>query len=363
MLPISKNARHSVSGFSLVEIMVGLVIGMLGIIVIMQVFSTLEAQKRTTTGGGDAQNGGAIALYSLQRDIQQAGVGISTTALIGCDVQLWAGVTLPAMAPVTINHASIPAGDANTDTLLVVYGNSNSPPEGNSITSQAGSNYAVQAYASFVVNDLVIAEPVTRPAPCSLIMTPVTAVANPNITVQTSVAGMTGGSLYTMGAAPVVRVYAIRNGNLTACDYMVNDCSLAANVGSVAIWTPIANNIVSLRAQYGRDTNAAPMTGIVDSFDQTTPTTACGWVRVSTVRLALTARNDQPNKTVVTANEPTWSGTMANNPNGYTTSALAINLTTTAVPTGFTWQSYRYKVFETTVPIQNVQLLGVQTGC
>jgi type IV pilus assembly protein PilW len=350
-----------------VEIMIGLVLGMLGIIVIMQVFTIVEAQKRTTTGSGDAQSGGAIALYSMQRDIQQAGDGISTLGLIGCDVELRSGVALPAMAPVTVNHASIPAGDANTDTLLVVYGSSNSPPEGNSITSQTGSNYAVQAYASFSIGDLVIAEPAARPVPCSgansLILTPVTAVGNPNVTVQTSAAGMTGGTLYTLGPAPVVRAYAIRGGNLTVCDYTANDCSQAANTGNAAVWQPIANNIVSLRVQYGRDTNAIPMNGIVDTYDQTTPTTACGWVRISTLRLVLVARNDQPSRKVVTTNVPSWSGTTANNPNGFTSTAAAVNLSSTTVPANFTWQNYRYKVFETTVPIQNVELLGVQAGC
>ena len=48
-------------GFSLVEIMVALVIGMLGIIVMMQVFAMFEAQKRTTTGGDDAISSGSIA--------------------------------------------------------------------------------------------------------------------------------------------------------------------------------------------------------------------------------------------------------------------------------------------------------------
>jgi type IV pilus assembly protein PilW len=351
------------SGFSLIEIMIGLVIGMLGMLVIMQVSTIFESQKRTVTGSGDAQNGGAIALYSVQRDIQQAGEGISTLGLIGCNVLLRAGVTISAMAPVTINHSSIPAGDANTDTLLVVYKGSNSPPEGNLITSQAASTYAVQASTAFAVGDLVIAEPATRPSPCNLSIANVTSVSNPNITVSTVTAGMTGGTLYTLGSAPIVRAYAVRNGNLTVCDYMVNNCGLAANAGNSTIWAPIANNLVSLRAQYGRDTSAAPMSGIVNAYDQTTPTTACGWIRVSTVRMIMVARNGQLNKTDVTNSAPNWSGAAANNPTGFTSTALPVNLTSTTVPTGFTWKNYRYKGFETTVPIQNVQFQGVQTGC
>ena len=53
--PYSTMHRLS-AGFSLVEIMIGMVIGMLGIIVMMQIFALSEGQKRTTTGGGDAQN-------------------------------------------------------------------------------------------------------------------------------------------------------------------------------------------------------------------------------------------------------------------------------------------------------------------
>lgn len=366
MSPFSNKFRCNAAGFSLPEIMIGMAIGMMGVIVIMQMFSTFESQKRAATGSGDAQNIGAIALYGLQRDIRQAGYGISVLNLLGCDTQLRAGVTLPALAPVTINHASIPAGDANTDTILVAYGSSNSPPEGNSITSQSGNSYAVQAFGSFSAGDLVIAEPAARPSPCSgansMILTSVTGVVNPNVTVQTGITGASGGALYNLGAAPVVRAYAIRNGNLTQCDYMANDCSSAANVGNAAIWVPIANNVVSMRAQYGHDTTV-PMDGIVDAYDQTTPATACNWVKTSTVRIALVARNGHPDKTAVTTAAPTWTGSTANNPAGFTSAALAINLTGTTAPANFTWQNYRYKVFETTVPIDNILLMGVQTGC
>jgi type IV pilus assembly protein PilW len=52
--------------------MVAMVIGMIGMIIMMQVFSTAEGQRRATTGTGDAQSNGAMALYALQRDIRQA---------------------------------------------------------------------------------------------------------------------------------------------------------------------------------------------------------------------------------------------------------------------------------------------------
>lgn len=352
MPSFNHTSRRYASGFSLVEIMVGMVIGMLGIMVIMQVYSVFESQKRTTTGAGDAQNTGAIALFGMQRDIEQAGYGLSTSNIIGCSVQLRAGppaITV-TLGPVTINPATsvIPAGDSNTDTLLVAYGSSASPPEGNSITSLSGSDYAVQAYGSFAVGDQVIAMPSARPTPCSLTLTSVTAVNNPNVTVATVVAGVTGGALYNLGTTPVVKAYAIRNGNLTVCDYMTNDCSQ----NNSTIWVPIANNIVSMRAEYGQDTNT-PMDGILNTYSQTTPTTACGWLQTSALRLALVARNTQPDKAVVTTSAPSWAGS----------ATTAINLSSTTVASGKTWQNYRYKVFETTVPIQNISLQGVVSGC
>lgn len=120
-------SRRRHAGFSLVELMIGLLLGMLAIIVIMQVFSVSEGYKRATTGGDDAQNNGAIALYELQRNVRQSGLGTGAFPIIGCNVQLRAGVTLNALSPLTINHASIPAAarDADTDTLLVVTGNGN----------------------------------------------------------------------------------------------------------------------------------------------------------------------------------------------------------------------------------------------
>ena len=340
------------SGFGLIEIMVSLVIGMFGIIIMMQLFALAEGQKRDTTGGDDAGNNGAIALYELQRDIQQGGYGASDVKLIGCDLMLRTGVTLSAMAPVTINPAAIPAGDANTDTLLVVYGDSNGSPQGDGITSQpATATYAVQTPTSFAANDRIVAVPQNRPATCSLILDQVTGVTGSNVSVVTGAAGMTNGTLYNLGQAPTVLAYAIRGGDLTVCDYSAVDCSLTQAAVSAAtwqaMWTPIASNIVSMRAEYGRDTSV-PMDATVDGYDQNTPNTACGWSAVYAVRIALVARSAQFSKNAVTATRPTWMGS----------ASTPIILTANA-----NWQNYRYKVFQTVVPIRNMAWLGVQPGC
>ena len=413
-LPLACSPRRRASGFTLVEIMVGMVIGMLGLIIMMQVFSLSESQKRTTTGGGDAQSSGAIALFGLQRDLRQAGYGVSDPRLLGCDLLLPSGVTLSALAPVTINHPSITGQDPGTDTLLVVYGNGNGSPQGDGITTQPGlAVYAVATATSFNTNDQVIAIPSSRAVaptfPCSLVLDSVTSVTAPNVSVATGVAGMPGGTLFNLGQAPKIHAYAIRGGNLTECDYMVNDCSgSAGNNANTAIWVPIANNIASLKAQYGRDTmlgltpTNTTMDGIVDWYDDTTPqgatatppysqpappmasgqpgpTYQCAFARISAVRLALVARNANFEKTVVVATvptyvtpaEPIWEGSVAHTPPNPPTASDSIGWAAdpidlsanTGLTLGATWQNYRYKVIQTVVPLLNITWQGVPTGC
>jgi type IV pilus assembly protein PilW len=389
-MPRKPSISRTAAGFGLVDILVGMFVAMLATLVVAQVFAVSEGQKRTITGGSDAQTVGSVALYGLERDIRQSGYGANATGLIGCDLQLRAGVILPALAPVTINHASIPAGDANTDTLLVVYGNGNSPAEGDRITAQplaAGSAaspdiYAVQTPASFAAGDRVVAAPRIRPSPCGLALAQVASVgtgsaANVVVASGTGVANLAGGVLYNLGPAPRVRAYAVRGGNLTVCDYLANDCGLAADTGNEAVWVPIAAGIVSLRAQYGRD-SSVPMDAAVDVYDASTPplnvpapsnpalTAQCGWARIPVLRLALVARSAQMEKEVVTttarnspapANAPAWAGE-AGSPIVAAGAALGPDAAADEP-----WKHYRYKAFQTVVPVRNVAWLGVQAGC
>jgi type IV pilus assembly protein PilW len=325
----------------------------------MQTFSNAEGQKRATTGSGDAQSNGAMAVYTLQRDIRQAGYGFNAINALGCAITLPAPAsrTLTQLAPVIINPpvAEVPAGDANTDTLLIAYGSSEGSPEGDAITSLSGTQHGMQTPTNFRVGHRVVAAPAIGAISCALTMATVSAITpSPNITITGSGA-VEGGSLFNLGATPRYFAYAIRAGNLTVCDYMAADCGAActATDGTCsANWLSIANNIVSLRAQYGRDTNAVKDGGI-DIWDQTTPPAftaptpapalpndyACLWARASAVRIAVVARNSQVDKEVLTGQAPVWEGS----------AGAAINLTARA-----NWQNYRYKTFETIIPLRNL---------
>jgi len=50
------------------------------------VFEVSEGIKRTTTSGGDAQQNGAIALYVMEHDLRNAGMGFNDVSYAGCKV-------------------------------------------------------------------------------------------------------------------------------------------------------------------------------------------------------------------------------------------------------------------------------------
>ena len=113
-------------GMSLVELLVATVISLLGVLIIFQVFAVNEDVRRTTTSGSDEQTSGLMALMSLERDLRHAGFGINDFALVGCNMKMYDAMRSPTnmpdfpLAPVEIvsNAGTVP------DVIRVIYGGS-----------------------------------------------------------------------------------------------------------------------------------------------------------------------------------------------------------------------------------------------
>lgn len=339
MMPRRLTMRRSAParGFSLVELMVGIVVAMAAVIVVMQVFKASEGQRRAASGGDDAQTTGTIAMSLMQRDLRQAGLGFTKPALLGCQLNLTGGRSIANLAPVTINPAGIPAGDSNTDVVMIGYGSGQGSPDGSLINSQPGAaTYSVTAPQAFPAKEYVVATPQNRATPCALALTTVSGTpTGNNVAVALGMANAANGALFTFGQSPRFVVYAVRSGRLTACDALVQDCTSS----DASNWPEVGDGIVSLRAEYARDTSVT-RDAVPDVFDQTTPTTWCGWSRVVAVRVVLVARSRQPEKEVVPASAPSWTGS----------ASIVID--------GTDWDHYRYKTYEATVPLRNVPPAG-----
>lgn len=337
---VHSRPRHGAAGFSLVELMVGIVVAMAAVIVVMQVFKVSEGQRRGTTGGDDASTTGAIALSLLQRDLRQAGEGFLNPDMLDCNLNLGNGRSVSELVPVQINPAGIPEGDDNTDVLAVNYGSGWGAPEGGRIISQPGpATYNVGAPQAYQVGDRLVATLPGRAAPCALNLTSLAAAPAGNaVTVVLGLAGASNGTLFNLGRAPRFIVYAVRSGRLTVCDFLTQDCTSLAPDN----WTEIADNIVSLRAEYAIDTSANRDLA-VDTYGRSAPTVAfpnapCAWTRIIGTRLVLVARSRQPESSdLPLETAPVWSGSAS-----------------TPITLEDGWRRFRYKTFETTVPLRNM---------
>ena len=81
------SSPRATAGFTLVEVMVGMVLAMLTTVIVSQVLLRAEGQKRSATSGSDAQVNGNLALFTLQRELQNAGYGLAVNpSALGCPV-------------------------------------------------------------------------------------------------------------------------------------------------------------------------------------------------------------------------------------------------------------------------------------
>lgn len=318
------------SGFSLVEIMVALVVGLLATMVIMQVFSVFEIQNRTTTGSADAQTNGSIALFSINREMQLAGYPLIPDAQdspLDC-----AAVTIEGVpgsdhsyfSPVIINDAVGPAG---SDSIMLRYGSSPTGGVSSKITAVGApgpndisveSNLGCQAATTdttLIINGTNCA--VSR-------ITAVPPGVNTSVTLSNPAGAVPGASFACLGNWATV-TYSVAGGNL------------------LRDGVPVIEGVVNLQAQYGISAagNSNAIVNWVDAIGAFAAPTLASRNQIKAVRIAVIARNARREPTVVTTAPVTaWVGA----------GAPVIDLT----GNGADWNQYRYRVFDTIIPLRNV---------
>ena len=329
----------------MVELMVGMVIALLGTLAIFQVFALSEGQKRSTTSASDSQQNGSLALLSIERDIRQAGYGIFDASLLGCNVSLYDKVrggnySFP-MAPVVITQTA-----NKPDAIAIMYSDSELQVESVGIQGMTGATADITTNNrfGFGVGDLIV---VGEPGqPCSVAQVsglPMGAAqtndlshANTGATRFNSATGVAmaytaAARVLTLGQAPANNAYTIDS---------AFKLQMTSNLTGDAV--AVADDIVDMKAQYGKDTDGDTF---VDTYDNVTPTTPAGWAQVRAIRIAVLARSALLEKNPVTqgGSITLWAtSTVAPTTTGPTHALAAADL------------YYRYKVYETIVPIRNV---------
>lgn len=345
------------TGFGLVEVLVAMAIGLIGMLAIMQAFSMNERYKENTVGASGSQTNGSIALFTIERDVRMAGYGITNASALGCSTIQYhydgkyssppgaggAGA-LPTLRLVPVYIEPSDPDDLSKPYSITTLSSSNayrtSPATITDNMPKTSSELKVSNGLGFALGDLAIAMQGTT---CSLME--ITHIQDPASHYQhhpTDKYNPPGGASllpgYTVGAQvmslgkPQMRRYEISNNNLTVADW---DMMLTG-----ATPTVIVDEIVNLQVQYGKDTDND---NLVDTYDTTIPASANGWIQVLALRLAVLARGayERPaadGTCTATTTMPNWAGGTIRDPNVAAGSPSC----------------YRYRVFETTVPLRNM---------
>ena len=355
-------------GVGLMEVMISIVIGMLLVLVIYQVYELSEGQKRTITGGSDAQQNASYGMYMMGRDVSMAGNGIASTA-----VSLDPCVMLRPV-PVLIEAGA--SGD-DPDKITVLYGGS--PSLSTAVPFRANAtgteDYVVPAPVGFSgyaadpnKSDLVAA---VQGANCTLSKVGTVTVdpATGFATVAHSIVAGNAGATYNSGVALLVNLgpaasmgriqYTVdTTGNVLRSQNLLPDPAAAPSP------SPIINDIVNLKAQYGVDENCD---GVLVWKDPTGPWSAAGVAalplptaapfctagtpsirQIQAIRIAIVTRSTQYEKDVVTPQLPAamTSGKLGLFCDPAPTCAVAMTLSADE-------QHYRYRVLETAIPLRN----------
>jgi type IV pilus assembly protein PilW len=398
---MNMNSHRRQCGFSLIELMVGLVIGLIAILVIGQVLAAFEGNKRTSTGGGDAQTNGAAALAVLEQEIRMSGLGMITPGKQGVPGNLFCplGVNIYYGGKTISNPGAKPSdggllapvriidGGTGPDAIIVVRGDSefdalvntvktNSTPPVITIDSNLGYGSPGQLFLVGAADGSMV---------CTLMQLSTAATASGNNWNLEYASGANfpynppdptkafatfptygaGAKVLNLGFSPspgsgltnltAYRTFMYRRYDVLWCgaslppQLSMVDPSQTPGPYTCANVQPLMDQVVDLQAQYG----IAPATSqTVTEWRNATGVwaydvlTAAQITRIKAVRISIIARSPQYEKDLVspaTLDAPWIAGGLDDPAPQYSTTAKDVN-----------GRHYRYKVFTTVVPIKNV---------
>lgn len=371
-------------GFTLIELMVAVALGLVTTVIIAQVLLQSEGSKRSTTGGADAQVAGSLALFALQRDLEMAGYGMAGMPdALGCpvvgqyngtSVSGFQGSSDP-LVPVLIGAGASASASDTVSIWSSGKANFSVPIKLTETHDQNGTSFVVASTMGVASGDLLLAVPSPWTGGNCVVMAATsgsvdsdtvithgnTSPWNSNTSANLPAAGIPAGSaLFNLGATPLRRTYSI---DTSTWSLQVADFQASSSSRTTRSQFP---QIVLLKALYGKATTA---NGVVTKYESATPTSNDQWQLVRSVRLVIVARSGQYEKEAVTTSSPQWE--VGPQVAGMTTttcrgqaSATCVDLDVSASgstnvldPKGVSapaWQHYRYKVFDTVVPLRNM---------
>ncbi|MFO1218195.1 MAG: PilW family protein [Burkholderiaceae bacterium] len=409
-----KNKRpatpHRQHGVTLIEMLVGMTIGVITLLIVTQLFMGTESTKRTVTGASDAQQAGSFSTYALERHLRLAGTGFSrmNAAIWGCPLKAWrsnaAVVPLPAsLSPASVayvNHFKTPidaglagqqlrvtpvliingggntdadAGSPTPDTLIVMAGQHESAtlPYKSTGTPPSATTASIRNTVGINQNDLLIArdiDPTPGVTDCRVVQatdavappTAVGVVPNPlnfaggTYTPSSGTQALSGYSatfdIGNLGANPAFMAYSLGSDGTTPDSLLTYDL-FGGRLAS------LADNIVNLQAAYGvaaawNSPDIAAWQAPTGAWSASTlmdgtAASADKIQRIRAVRLAIVARSAQYEKSA------DWTAPALPLLSDLSAATPAANVSMTFSGNA---QRFRYRSYDVVVPLRNMLL-------
>ena len=391
-------------GFSLVEMLVSVLIGLLALTFVMRSSVNFEQSRRSGIGGSDSMQNGIIALFSMENDASQAGWGLNDPTVLGCpglfyDSQGFANANTSGGVAFTYAPINVTFNGADPDVITFLSGTSESgtPP----VTAGATTLPADTPLTFYRTGDVLLLAPLMPTAgpgagvqagPCAIAQVTNIIGASISITNDGSINtrfNRPAGALAAFSGTGQSKIYNLGQGN--ALSFHTWDVSngfmrLRATDLAGASNAPVSavGGIVSIKALYGFDTRPVAPPGTIgcvtgapffqsDCGTQITQwsasmidantdaaTNSMDFQRLVVVRLAVVARSRQAER--LTAGHTTCTDTIPANtalptvfgnqePGNIATVPIQVNVAVTGDT--ISWTCYRYRVFETIVPLRN----------
>ncbi|SFW35335.1 MULTISPECIES: PilW family protein [Luteibacter] len=389
MTPSRMHSRllSATRGFSLIELMVGIVISIICTLGMMAAFSAYESQKRTTTNGSDAQQNGSFSTFMLEREIRTAGSALvqgRNYGIWGCAIDAWSGGTkrLPLTAalaapfdnwPLTTRAVPVlvAAGTGDkADVIGIVRGNPIARTFRTNMVSASGTTVTVDNTMAIFPGEYLLMSDKSGKCTFGLVST----VNGTSIGLDTAGSASDGFSapahytaslsayIFDMGVNPAVTLFSVNQTNNSLVGYDLLQRG-AASGASIAPY-PLADNVVQLKTLYGLA--ATPSDVTVDSWVKPTGTT---WgiaaltptpdtqdannarSRIRAIRIAVVVRSRQQERAApasAASSDVAYIGYT-----GSTTLTLFGDLDATLQYSVTTDPTYRYKVYDLVIPVRN----------
>lgn len=345
------------SGISLVELLVGMAIGLMAILVVTHLFLISEEQRRTPTSAANTHINGILALTALQRDLRQAGYGISNDALLGCRIAASTSSSAIGLADAAVGPVVIQAGTGSTasDSIRVLSSNvvDAAVPIQTAAEHAANSGeFVIAAAPGLQVRDWLLLAP-TNSSQCHVFQVTSIAHSGATSTLRYSADAAidqqvpAGSLMVNLGQSPTHRNWSVSSlHQLQATDFATADQAIDA-----------FSDVVLIRALYAKDTSG---NGSIDTYDWDAPNTPAQWAQVLGVRIAIVARSPQRSKEPVTTAALQWDIGSVSAPNSiacsHDASSQCLRLDVSASDDD--WGDFRYRLFDTLVPLRNLLWSG-----